>query len=88
MAEIDGATIIARSLKTQGVTSIYGVVGIPVTGIATAAMNEGIKYIGTRHEMPATYAAQATSYLSGRIGTSLLVSGPGVLNAIAAFANA
>lgn len=67
---------------------MYGVVGIPVTGIASAAMKEGIKYIGTRHEMPATYAAQATSYLSGRIGTSLLVSGPGVLNAIAAFANA
>ena len=88
MAEIDGATIIARSLKTQGVTSMYGVVGIPVTGVASAAMREGIKYIGTRHEMPATYAAQATSYLSGRIGASLLVSGPGVLNAIAAFANA
>ncbi len=88
MAEIDGATIIAKSLKTQGIPSVYGVVGIPVTGIATAAQREGIKFIGTRHEMPATYAAQATSYLTGRIGASLLVSGPGVLNAIAAFANA
>jgi len=88
MAEIDGATIIARSLKTQGVTSMYGVVGIPVTTIASAAQREGIRYIGTRHEMPATYAAQATSYLSGRIGTSLVVSGPGALNAVAAFANA
>ena len=88
MAEISGAEIIAKSLKTQGVPAIYGVVGIPVTDIATAAQREGIRYIGTRHEMPATYAAQATSYLTGRIGASLVVSGPGALNATAAFANA
>ena len=88
MADIDGATIIARALKTQGVEHMFGVVGIPVTGIATAAQRAGITYTGMRHEMPATYAAQAVSYLSGRIGAALAVSGPGVLNAVAAFANA
>src|SRR5690606_28056030 len=66
----------------------YGVVGIPVREIADAAQDEGIKYVGMRHEMPATYAAQAVSYLSGRIGAALAVSGPGVLNAVGAFANA
>ena len=88
MGEIDGQTIIARSLKEQGVTAMYGVVGIPVTGIAAAAQREGIRYVGMRHEMPATYAAQASSYLSGRIGAALVVSGPGVLNTVGAFANA
>ncbi len=88
MGEIDGHTIIARSLKTQGVESMYGVVGIPVSGIAGAVQREGIKYVGMRHEMPATYAAQAASYLTGRIGVALAVSGPGVLNAVGAFANA
>jgi 2-hydroxyacyl-CoA lyase 1 len=88
MAEIDGQTIIARALKEQGIDSMYGVVGIPVTGIAMAAQREGIPYIGMRHEMPATYAAQAVSYLGGRMGAALAVSGPGVLNAVGAFANA
>ncbi|MDO9445372.1 MAG: thiamine pyrophosphate-binding protein, partial [Dehalococcoidia bacterium] len=88
MAEIDGQTIIARALKQQGVEAMFGVVGIPVTGIAAAAQREGIKYVGMRHEMPATYAAQAVSYLGGRMGAALAVSGPGVLNAVAAFANA
>ncbi len=88
MAEIDGQTIIARALKTQGVEAMFGVVGIPVTGIASAAQKEGIRYIGMRHEMPATYAAQAVSYIGGRIGVALAVSGPGVLNAVGAFANA
>ena len=42
MAEIDGATIIARSLKTQGVDAMFGVVGIPVTTIAMAALNSSV----------------------------------------------
>ncbi|MSQ29734.1 MAG: oxalyl-CoA decarboxylase [Dehalococcoidia bacterium] len=88
MVEIDGQTILARALKQQGVEKMFGVVGIPVTGIAQAAQREGIEYIGMRHEMPATYAAQVVSYLGGRIGAALAVSGPGVLNAVGAFASA
>ncbi|HJM88752.1 MAG TPA: thiamine pyrophosphate-binding protein [Dehalococcoidia bacterium] len=88
MGQITGAEIIARSLKEQGVEAMYGVVGIPVAGIAAAANKIGLRYVGMRHEMPATYAAQATSYLTGRLGASLVVSGPGALNATAAFANA
>ena len=88
MAELTGEQIIARSLKTQGIDKLFGVVGIPVTGIANAAQKEGLTYTGMRHEMPAVYAAQAVSFLSGRMGAALAVSGPGVLNAVAAFANA
>tara|TARA_B100000700_G_scaffold309897_2_gene389739 strand:+ start:3884 stop:5545 length:1662 start_codon:yes stop_codon:yes gene_type:complete len=88
LAKISGHQIIAKALKTQGVENMYGVVGIPVNVIANSAQHEGINYIGMRHEMPATYAAQASSYLSGRIGAALVVSGPGALNAVGAFANA
>ncbi len=88
MAEIDGQTIISRALKTQGVDHMFGVVGIPVQGIAGVAQRHGINYIGMRHEMPATYAAQAVSYLGGRISAALAVSGPGVLNAVGAYSNA
>ena len=88
MGEISGAEIIARSLKTQGLATMYGVVGIPVSGIATAAQREGIHYYGMRHEMPATYAAQATGYMTGRPGVAIVVSGPGVLNAAGAYSNA
>lgn len=88
MAEIDGATLVARCLKQQGVNELFGVVGIPVTGIALAAAGEGIRYIGTRHEQAAGYAAQAMSYMNGRIGACIVVSGPGMTNAISALGNA
>jgi 2-hydroxyacyl-CoA lyase 1 len=88
MAEINGATLVARCLKQQGIHELFGVVGIPVTGIAVAAPAEGIRYIGMRHEQAAGYAAQAMSYLTGRIGACIVVSGPGMTNAITAFGNA
>ena len=88
MAEIDGATIAARALKAQGVEYIFGIVGIPVTGIAAAAQKEGIQFIGMRHEQAAAYAAQAVSYLTGTCGVALTVSGPGMTNALTAFGNA
>jgi 2-hydroxyacyl-CoA lyase 1 len=88
MAEIDGATLIARSLKQQGVEYMFGIVGIPVVPIAFAAQREGITYIGMRHEQSAAYAAQAVGYMTGRPGACLVVSGPGMTNAISGLANA
>ena len=88
MAEIDGATLVAKSLKKQGVKFMFGIVGFPVGPIATAAQKEGITYVGMRNEQSASYAAQAVGYLTGRPGACLVVSGPGVVHALAGLANA
>jgi 2-hydroxyacyl-CoA lyase 1 len=88
MADVDGATLIARSLKQHGVEYMFGIVGIPVVPVAFAAQREGIKYFGMRHEQSASYAAQAVGYLTGRPGACLAVSGPGMTNAISGLANA
>ena len=63
MSEVDGATLIARSLKQQGIDHLFGVVGFPITPIAAAAQKEGVAYIGMRNEQAASYAAQAYGYL-------------------------
>jgi len=47
---LNGASLLASALKTQGVEYMFGVVGIPVIEIAGAAQAEGIKYIGMRNE--------------------------------------
>src|SRR5436309_5972858 len=88
MAEVDGATLVARSLKRQGVQFMFGIVGFPVQPIAAAAQKEGITYVGMRNEQSASYAAQAVGYLTGRPGACLVVSGPGVVHALAGLANA
>ena len=88
MSEVDGATLIARSLKQQGIDHLFGVVGFPVTAIAAAAQKEGVAYLGMRNEQSAAYAAQAYGYLTGRPGACLTVTGPGVVHGLAGLANA
>jgi 2-hydroxyacyl-CoA lyase 1 len=88
MSEVDGATLIARSLKKQGIDHLFGVVGFPVGPIAAAAQKEGVAYIGMRNEQAASYAAQAYGYLTGRPGACIVVTGPGVVHGLAGLANA
>ncbi len=88
MGTIDGATLMAQSLKQQGVDMMFGIVGFPVIGVAAAAQKAGITYIGMRNEQSASYAAQAAGYLTGRPQACLTVSGPGVIHAFAGLANA
>jgi 2-hydroxyacyl-CoA lyase 1 len=88
MSEVDGATLMARSLKQQGIDHMFGIVGFPVGPIAAAAQKEGINYIGMRNEQAASYAAQAYGYMTGRPGVCLTVTGPGVVHGLAGLANA
>jgi 2-hydroxyacyl-CoA lyase 1 len=88
MATINGATLVARSLKQQGVDYMFGIVGFPVVPIAVAAQKEGITFIGMRNEQSASYATQAAGYLLGRPQACLVVSGPGVIHALSGLANA
>ncbi|KAF1996719.1 2-hydroxyacyl-CoA lyase-like protein 1 [Amniculicola lignicola CBS 123094] len=83
-----GAHIIAKTLKELGVTSVFGIVGVPVSDIAEQAINLGIRFIGFRNEQAASYAATAYGYLTGKPGVCLVVGGPGVLHAIAGVGNA
>ncbi|KAK9396376.1 2-hydroxyacyl-CoA lyase 1 [Crotalus adamanteus] len=85
---VSGAQLIAESLKTQKIEYMFGIVGIPVMEIAIAAQASGIKYIGMRNEQAASYAASAVGYLTARPGVCLVVSGPGLVNALAGMANA
>src|SRR5271163_3786176 len=88
MAEIKGADLLAKSLKEQGVQYMFGVVGFPVGPIAEAAQKVGLPYIGMRNEQAASYAAGAVGFLTGRPGSCIVVTGPGVIHGLAGLANA
>jgi 2-hydroxyacyl-CoA lyase 1 len=88
MAEIKGADLLAKSLKEQGVEYMFGVVGFPVGPIAEAAQKVGLPYIGMRNEQAASYAAGAVGFLTGRPGSCIVVTGPGVIHGLSGLANA
>ena len=59
---LNGASLLASALKSQGVEYMFGVVGIPVIEIAVAAQAEGIKYIGMRNEQAVRNSPALTGY--------------------------
>lgn len=85
---VDGNSLVAMSLARAGVEKMFGVVGIPVTSLATRAMANGIRFLAFHNEQSAGYAASAYGYLSGRPGILLTVSGPGCVHGLAGVSNA
>lgn len=86
--DLDGASVLAKSLREQGVNYAFGIVGIPVVEVAVAMQAEGIKFVAMRNEQAASYAASAIGYLTRRPAVCLVVSGPGLIHALAGAANA
>src|SRR6516164_5280381 len=84
----NGFHLVVDALKLNGLETIYGVAGIPVTDLARLAQAEGLRYIGFRHEQSAGNAAAIAGYLTQRPGVCLTVSAPGFLNGLVALANA
>src|ERR1700726_2531211 len=84
----DGFHLVVDALKLNGLDTIYGVAGIPVTDLARLAQASGIRYIGFRHESAAGHAAAIAGYLTRKPGVCLTVSAPGFLNGMVALANA
>ncbi|CAH2057229.1 unnamed protein product [Thlaspi arvense] len=70
---VDGNALVAKSLAQADVAHMFGVVGIPVTAVATRAVALGIRFIAFHNEQSAGYAASAYGYLSGRPGIMLTV---------------
>jgi oxalyl-CoA decarboxylase len=87
-AMTDGFHLVVDALKLNGIDTIYGVAGIPITDLARLAQAEGLRYLGFRHEQSAGNAAAITGYLTQKPGICLTVSGPGFLNGMVALANA
>src|SRR5712671_2762694 len=84
----DGFHLVVDALKLNGIDTIYGLAGIPITDLARLAQAEGIRFVGFRHEQSAGNAAAIAGYLTRKPGICLTVSAPGFLNGLVATANA
>jgi acetolactate synthase-1/2/3 large subunit len=85
-----GAEILVDALAAEGVDTIFGLPGVQLDYIFDAlyARQDAIRVIHTRHEQATAYMAFGYAQVTGRVGTCLVVPGPGVLNATAALSTA
>lgn len=84
----DGFHLVIDALKLNGLNTMYGVPGIPVTDFGRMAQAAGIRVLSFRHEQNAGYAASIAGFLTKKPGVCLTVSAPGFLNGLTALAHA
>jgi oxalyl-CoA decarboxylase len=87
-ATTDGFHLVIDALKLNGITTIYGLPGIPITDLTRKAQAEGMRVISFRHEQNAGNAAAIAGFITQKPGVCLTVSAPGFLNGLTALANA
>src|SRR5246500_3102917 len=84
----DGFHLVIDALKLNGIDTVYGVPGIPITDLGRMAQAAGIRVLSSRHEQNAGYAAAIAGFLTKKPGVCLTVSAPGFLNGLTALAHA
>ena len=84
----DGWHLVIEALTLNGIKTIYGVPGIPITDLGRMAQAAGMRVISFRHEQHAGNAAAIAGFLTKKPGICLTVSAPGFLNGLTALANA
>ena len=86
--ETDGFQLVIEALKLNGIETIFGLPGIPITDLTRRMQAAGLRVISFRHEQNAGYAASIAGFMMQKPGICLTVSAPGFLNGLAALANA
>ena len=90
MARMTGGQALVKSLRNNGIDTIFGLPGVQMDATFNALYDEGnaIRVIHSRHEQGAAYMAFGYAHATGRVGAYAVVPGPGLLNTTAALATA
>jgi thiamine pyrophosphate-dependent acetolactate synthase large subunit-like protein len=88
MATITGSEVLAKALRTQGVDTMFYLMGGPMLETEAACIQLGIRAIDHRHEQAAAFAAHAYTRILRRPGVCMGASGPGATNLLTGVATA
>jgi thiamine pyrophosphate-dependent acetolactate synthase large subunit-like protein len=88
MMEEHGGRIVAKVLKSRGVTHLFTLSGGHLFSIYDGCRAEGIEIVDVRHEQSAAFAAEGFAKATRKVGVAALTAGPGVTNGISAIAGA
>lgn len=87
--KLKGAEIFIECLKKEGVKHLFGIPGGAIIDLHDAIYKQNdIEFILTRHEQGAVHMADGYARSTGKVGVSLVTSGPGATNAVTGIATA
>src|ERR671930_2309768 len=80
--------VLVKLLEAYGVELIFGIPGVHTVELYRGLPATRIRAITPRHEQGAGFMADGYARVSGRPGVCVLITGPGVLNALTPVAQA
>jgi thiamine pyrophosphate-dependent acetolactate synthase large subunit-like protein len=86
--EVHGGRIVAKALKSRGVSHLFTLSGGHLFSIYDGCKAEGIEIVDVRHEQSAVFAAEGFAKATRGLGVAALTAGPGVTNGVSAIAGA
>ena len=82
-----GEALIAL-LEAHGVDTVFGIPGVHTIELYRGLARSTIRHVTPRHEQGAAFMADGYARVSGKPGVVLVITGPGLTNAITAMAQA
>ena len=82
-----GQALIA-GLRARGVDVVFGIPGVHTVELYRGLAGSGIRHVTARHEQGAAFMADGYARVSGKPGVALVITGPGLTNALTAMAQA
>jgi acetolactate synthase-1/2/3 large subunit len=79
---------LTQALAARGVDTIFGIPGVHTVEMYRGLSGSGIRHVTPRHEQGAAFMADGYARVTGRPGVALLITGPGLTNALTAMAQA
>ena len=79
---------VAETLLANGIDTAFGIPGVHNIELYRGVGAAGLRHVLVRHEQNAAFAADGFARASGRAAAALVISGPGLSNALTAMAQA
>ncbi|MDL2268941.1 biosynthetic-type acetolactate synthase large subunit [Desulfosarcina sp. OttesenSCG-928-A07] len=86
--KLTGAQILMEVLKEEGVTDVFGFPGGATIDMHNSIVKTDIRHYLARHEQGAVHAADGYARVTGKVGVSIVTSGPGATNTVTGIATA
>jgi acetolactate synthase-1/2/3 large subunit len=75
---------LVAGLAARGVEVVFGIPGVHTIELYRGLAGSGVRHVTARHEQGAAFMADGYARASGRPGVALVITGPGVTNALTA----
>jgi acetolactate synthase-1/2/3 large subunit len=79
---------LTQALAARGVETIFGIPGVHTVEMYRGLAGSGIRHVTPRHEQGAAFMADGYARVTGRPAVALLITGPGLTNALTPMAQA